>query len=130
MPQDCSRPSRKIASLPSSRPARRFQDIVDNIGWIADGVRGVSESQFLEDRMIQDAVLFRLLRISEAAAKLGPDADSYAPEQPWQQIRALGNALRHEYDGVALAQIWIIVQRDLPALLRSCTDVLSRLARD
>jgi uncharacterized protein with HEPN domain len=116
--------------LPSRKPARRFRDIVDNIGWIADDVRDISESEFLDDRTLQDAVLFRLLRISEAAAKLRPDADRFAPEQPWQQIRALGNALRHEYDGVALAQVWIIVRRDLPALLQSCTDALARIERD
>lgn len=116
--------------MPSSKPARRFQDIVDNIDWIVDDLRGVSKDAFLRSRVLQDAVLFRLLRISEAAAKLGADAERHAPGQPWTQIRAFGNALRHEYDGIALEQVWIIVERDLPPLESACAEAITRLAND
>lgn len=117
-------------SLPSSKPARRLRDIIENIGWILDDVEQFSEAEFLEKRVIQDAVLLRLLRISEAAAKLGAVAEEIVPEQPWQQIRALGNALRHEYDSIALNQIWIIVQRDLQPLMEACEQALVRLLGD
>lgn len=110
--------------MPSSKPARRFQDIIDNIEWIADDIAVMSEREFLGNRTIQDAVLFRLLRISEAAAKLGSDAETYAPGQPWPQIRAFGNALRHEYDGLAMGQVWIILKRDLPVLLQACAEAI------
>lgn len=113
--------------MPSSKPARRFYDIIENIGWILEDVAQFSEAEFLERRVIQDAVLLRLLRISEAAVKLGAVAEELAPEQPWQQIRTLGNALRHEYDSIALEQIWIIVQRDLKPLLETCEAALLRL---
>ena len=50
-----------------------------------------------EIRLLQDAVLFRLLRISEAAVKLGPEAERLAPDQPVaRQSARLANVLRHE----------------------------------
>jgi uncharacterized protein with HEPN domain len=114
--------------LPSNKPARRFQDILDNIAWILRDVGDASETEFLESQLLQDAVLFRLLRISEAASKLGALAEALAPDQPWQQIRSFGNALRHEYDAIALRQVWIIVVRDLPPLMSSCRAALAKLA--
>jgi len=50
---------------------------------------------FAEDRKTYDAVERCLERISEAAAKLGDLARALVPGQPWQDIRALGNRLRH-----------------------------------
>ena len=103
--------------MPSSRPRRRLEDIVANARSIIDDVRGLSEVDCLADRLLQDAVLYRLLRISEAAKKLGPAAESMMPEQPRTQIRAFGNAMRHDYDEIRLDQVWIIVLRDIPVLL-------------
>lgn len=114
--------------MPSSKPRRRFQDIVDNIHWIFEDIQDLSEKDFRESRTVQDAVFFRVLRISEAATKLGEEAEELAPGQPWRQIRAFGNALRHEYDSLALGQVWIILQRDLPSLLRACEDALGGIA--
>jgi len=113
--------------LPSSKPARRFRDIIDNIDLIFGDTAGLEETGFLEKRVVQDAVLYRLLRISEAATKLGRLADELAPEQPWRQIRAFGNVIRHDYDAIALNQIWIVVQRDLPLLLASCRHALATI---
>jgi len=113
--------------LPSSKPARRLQDIIDNIAWILDDVGAMSESDFLSNRTVQDATLFRLLRISESAVKLGDLAGDLAPGQPWAQIRGFGNVLRHDYDSVALPQVWVIAKRDLPSLMASCREALAKL---
>lgn len=100
---------------------------MDNIGWIQSDVKEVSASDFLLNRMLQDAVLFRLLRISEAAVKLGAQAEEIVPGQPWAQIRAFGNVLRHDYDSLALPQVWTILTRDLPSLLANCQAALARM---
>jgi uncharacterized protein with HEPN domain len=49
------------------------------------------------------------------------------PGQPWQEIRALGNRLRHEYDVIREDRLWDIVRMDLPALCAACEDALRRL---
>ncbi len=113
---------------PSSKPVRRFRDIVDNIELIVSDVGGMSRADFLVDRKTQDAVLFRLLRISEAATKLGADAEEALPEQPWAQIRAFGNLLRHQYDDIDLTQVWEIVRGNLPGLLKACERAIAAAA--
>lgn len=113
--------------MPSRNPERRFHDIIANIDWIREDVADMSEADFLSNRLVQDAILYRLLRISEAATKLGTLAEEIAPGTPWAQIRGFGNAIRHEYDAIALPQVWIIVSRDLHVLHQACEAALEAL---
>jgi uncharacterized protein with HEPN domain len=84
-------------------------------------------SAFEKDQRTYDAVQRCLERISEAANKLGDVASTLVPGQPWQEIRALGNRLRHEYDLIREDRLWDIVQIDLPPLRSACEDALRRL---
>lgn len=104
-----------------------MRDIITNINWILEDVSEMSETDFLVNRTVQDAVLFRLLRISEAATKLGSFAEEIAPATPWAQIRSFGNAIRHEYDVISLPQVWLIVSRDLMLLLSDCEAAIERV---
>jgi uncharacterized protein with HEPN domain len=113
--------------LPSSDPIRRLRDIVRNIDLIRDDVADRSFEAFAADRILQDAVMYRLLRVSEAATKLGERIEDLVPGQPWRQIRAMGNVLRHEYDVVALDQIWLVVTRDLEPLVTACRSAIASL---
>ncbi len=113
--------------LPSKRPQLRFKDIVENIQLIERYTDGMDMPDFMSDTKTRDAVERCLERISEAAAKLGDTAATLAPDQPWQQIRALGNRIRHEYDRLRAERIWEIVERDLPALKGACEQVLEKL---
>ena len=113
--------------MPSSKSARRFEDIVENARAIERYTEGMAEREFVADTKTRDAVERCLERISEAAAKLGEDATRLAPDQPWQQIRALGNRIRHEYDRLRVERLWEIVKNDLPSLREACQLVLERL---
>lgn len=81
------------------------------------------------DSKTRDAVERCLERISEAAAKLGDEASEIVPGQPWPEIRALGNRLRHEYDRVRIERLWTIIVEELPSLCAACEDGLRRLGR-
>jgi uncharacterized protein with HEPN domain len=113
--------------LPSEKPARRLEDIVDNVRAIQLYVAGMDLTAFERDQKTYDAVERCLERISEAAAKLGDLALVLVPGQPWQEIRALGNRLRHEYDAIREDRLWDIVQIDLSPLCAACEDALRRL---
>ncbi len=77
--------------------------------------------------MVIDAVERCLSRISEAAVKLGPEASVLVPDQPWHNIRGLGNRLRHEYDVISPRDLWAIVTDNLPSLRADCQTALDRL---
>jgi uncharacterized protein with HEPN domain len=74
------------------------------------------------------ASLHALLIVSEAARKLGDEANMLVPGQPWGNIRSIGNVLRHEYDGVDPETVWRIIRSgDLASLKQAVSEGLSRL---
>jgi uncharacterized protein with HEPN domain len=120
---------KRIASLPSSDPILRLEDILENIGLIEEYTRGLSHETFVQDRKSQDAAERCLLRISEAATKLEGLVEAVIPGQPWSEIRAVGNVLRHEYDRIDPAVIWRIVSQDLTPLKQAIERALDNLRR-
>ena len=116
--------------MPSSDPVQRFTDIIDNIDRVEEFTRGLNAKTFVANDQVVFAVKYALVIISEATAKLGDTAADLRPEIPWREIRGLGNRLRHEYDTVDLARIWLLIERDLPPLKAACRDALRALSLD
>lgn len=112
--------------MPSKNPMQRFADILADIDFLQQHTASLELSEFASNKLILYAVERALSRISEAATRLKGQAERLAPEQPWKQIRALGNRIRHEYDHLDAAVLWEIIQNDLPALKISCERVLGR----
>jgi uncharacterized protein with HEPN domain len=115
--------------LPSKNPVQRFEDILDNIRLIKDYTRGGSYGSYLADRKTRDAVERCLARISEAASKLESSAEALIPDQPWSEIRGIGNIIRHEYDSIDPLIIWNIVSRELDKLRTAVEAALEVLRR-
>jgi uncharacterized protein with HEPN domain len=113
--------------LRSEKPVRHLEDILENARAILRYTAGMDLTAFEEDRKTCDAVERCPEGISEGAARLGDLAPSLMPDQPWKEIRALGNRLRHEYDAIREDRLWDIVKVDLPVLSAACEDALRRL---
>lgn len=114
--------------MPTERPAARLTDILENITRIETYVAGVSDdAAFRSNAMAVDAVERCLARISEAAVKLGATAEALAPDQPWADIRGIGNRLRHDYDDILPSLIWGVVRNRLGSLKADCLKALERL---
>ena len=111
--------------MPSKDPDLRYEDIVDNIERIRQYTRGISEEDFYADPMRRDAVERCFQRISEAAVKLGEQAEEDAPDLPWADIRGLGNFLRHQYDQVDSRLIWTMIEKNIDPLDQAVRHVLA-----
>ncbi len=105
--------------MPSKRPLQRLHEIIEDIDLIAEYTAGMPEEKFSEDRKTVHATERCLMVISEAAIKLGPEAESLVPDMPWHNIRGLGNVLRHAYDQVSTQLLWEIITVDLPPLKKA-----------
>jgi uncharacterized protein with HEPN domain len=117
-------------SLPSEHAARRFADNIDNIERVEQFTAGMDLATFVSQGAVAYGVQYALLIISEAARKLGTHAERLAPDQPWADIRSIGNMLRHQYDDVDPEVIWWIVQRDLAPLKAAAQRALAALSAD
>ena len=114
--------------MPSRDPIHRFEDILHNIALIEEFTAGMDQAAFTQDAKTANAAERCLERISEAARKLGDLAGHRCPEIPWPSVRALGNLLRHEYDTVDLARVWLTIEDDLPPLKAAVQMALKRLS--
>ena len=61
---------------------------------------GLDVDAFKADPKTVAGVERKLLLISEAAVRLGEQADILCPGLPWHDIRGIGNWLRHQDDDV------------------------------
>jgi uncharacterized protein with HEPN domain len=113
--------------VPSSDPVRCFADILENIGHIKRFTRGLDAKTFAENDQAVFAVKYALMIISEAATRLGDTAMNLQPDIPWRDVRGIGNRLRHGYETIDLARIWLLIERDIAPLQAACEAALSIL---
>jgi uncharacterized protein with HEPN domain len=99
--------------LPFREPSLSLRDISDAIRCIEDFTFGMDLDAFRQDPKTVAAVERKLLVISEAAVRLGDQAEALCPGLPWRNIRGIGNWLRHQYDRADVETVWNTRQDDL-----------------
>ena len=101
----------------SEREHSRLRDVIDYADCIADYLTGIDLSRFMSDKMRVHAVERCLQCITEAVIQLGEGrSDEAGLSLPWQEVRGLGNRLRHEYRYIDWRVILEIATMDVPAL--------------
>jgi uncharacterized protein with HEPN domain len=116
--------------LPSNLdPSECLADIIENAERIAVYIADMDQAAFTRNGLVRDAVERCLERICEAAHRLGPRATEMIPDQPWGDIRGLGNRLRHAYDRISVDVVWYTVRDRLPSLKADAQIALARTAR-
>lgn len=93
-----------------------LRHILDAIQRTRQHLRDVSQEQFWQNDLVQDAVIRQLEIIGEASRNLSDDLRSAHSQVPWEQIIGLRNKLIHAYFSVDLSIVWEIANDDLPAL--------------
>ena len=102
-----------------------LRDIGNAIVLIEKFTSGMDFEAFYGDPKTVAAVERKLQIISEAAIRLGGEAERRCPGLPWREIRGIGNWLRHEYERIELPVIWRTLQADLPRLKAAVLLALS-----
>ena len=98
-----------------AQPGPRGRDLLRRTGASSLPSRGI------------DAVERCLERICEASFRLGDTAPALMPKQPWQEIRGMGNRLRHGYHRIRVDVIWRTVVNRLPSLKTDAQRALAEL---
>lgn len=101
-----------------------LRHILDAIEQVEDYLRGVSSDQFMQTRIVQDAVVRRLEIIGEASRNVSGEFQQAHPEVPWGQIIGLRNRIIHAYFNVNLQIVWEIAKNDLPPLKQELRRIL------
>lgn len=106
-----------------------LDDMLAALDGIAQATAGKSFETFRGDWLLKHGVE-RGIEINSEASRAIPDAvKALRPEIPWQQVRAIGNVLRHEYHGLSDMIVWNVVVDELPRL-RTAVEALRAHAAD
>lgn len=94
----------------------RLSDMLEAIDAVVEMTDGINLGEYRQDLKLRLAVERCIEIISEASRHLPDALTARHPEQPWPEIAAIGNLLRHEYQRVDDQIMWRIATRSLPAL--------------
>nr|WP_288069538.1 DUF86 domain-containing protein [Methanolobus sp.] len=98
--------------------------ILDAINQIEEYTEYLTFEEFLEKRLVQDAVIRQLEIIGEATKNLSLNTTESYPQIPWKEIAGMRDKLIHVYFGVDLEEVWNTAKRDIPELKTVITVIL------
>ena len=102
---------------------KRLRDILTAIETI-ESYSISSYEEFLADGKTQDAILYNLIIIGEAANQISDDFQDQYHLVPWSSMIGTRNIIVHGYDQVKLQIVWEILQRDLAVLKKEILRVM------
>jgi uncharacterized protein with HEPN domain len=104
--------------------AKRLAEYLDHIKHAAIDaqafVKGMSKSDFLEDKRTQQAVVMSIIIMGEAATKVlerhGDFAERHS-EISWRNMRGMRNRIAHGYFDINLDIVWDTIHAAFPFLV-------------
>jgi uncharacterized protein with HEPN domain len=100
--------------------------IRDSISEIESFTRNVSKEQFMQNKLIQNAVIRSLEVIGEAVKNLPIYFKKDYSEIPWGKIAGMRDKIIHHYFGVDLGAIWKVVKENVPVLKKQINEILEK----
>jgi len=104
-----------------------LRHMLDAIHQVNGYLSGITRDQFLQQKIVQDAVVRQLEIIGEAANNLSVGLRETHPEVTWGQIIGMRNRLIHAYFQVDLDIVWEVARVDLPQLRERVEYMLEEL---
>lgn len=99
------------------RPEKLYLfDVLDAAKAVERFCAKASEDQFLQDEILQSAVLQKLIVIGEAASHLPDEFRGAHPEIAWQDIIGFRNIAVHQYFAIMWEIVWTTANVDVPEL--------------
>lgn len=89
---------------------------------------GREKARFEGSQLVQDAVIRNLHTLAESSQRLSSDIKSTEMQIPWRELSGFRNVIVHDYLGLDLDAVWLVVEQDLPPLFEALGRMLLRLS--
>lgn len=110
--------------MPFRDNATHLRDVLEGIDHIESFVDGLDFDTYTKDVLRRSAIERQLQIITEAAKRLGDDADKLCPGPDWKGFCRMGDILRHGYHKVDDEIIWNTVKDELPPMREAIMKTL------
>lgn len=107
--------------------ASLISDMIEAIDAI-QSYQVASFEEFLNDSKTQDAILYNLIILGEAANKIPEQFQEIHLQIPWSSMIGTRNIIVHGYEQVKLPIVWDILTRDLPELRTLLVELAGSLS--
>ena len=94
----------------------RLRDMLEAIDGVANMIADTDLAGYRRDFKLRKAVERCVEIVSEASRHIPAESKAEFSEQPWDEIAAIGNLLRHQYQRIDDQIMWKIASRSLPEL--------------
>ena len=106
------------------RDVERLRDVLEAIAAIERHASS-GRASFDADELVRVWCLKHVEIIGEALGRLSEEFKQQHPGLPWREAAAMRNQLVHGYFQVDWAQVWNVVDRDLPRLKRAVEQLVT-----
>ena len=94
-----------------------IRKMIDDIVFIINCTDDVNLNEFSDDEILNSAVSFKLIQISENMGHLSSYLIDTHKEIPWGKIKGFRNKLVHDYGHIIYDVMFSTIKNDLPLLL-------------
>jgi len=105
------------------RDPAHFLDIFESAKMAVSYLENISLEDFLNNYLVQDAVIRRIEVIGEASSRISKESKQRYSHLPWKEMKGMRNLLIHEYDDINLDEVWNTVKTELPTLIKQIQEL-------
>ena len=103
---------------------RRFERILEFAQKVKQRTEDVSLDSFVQDDLLQEAVMYCLGQIGEIASNIPDEEQEKYPGIFWYQMAGLRNRLFHDYEEIDLTRVFAITQEPIAQLVLEIEELL------
>jgi uncharacterized protein with HEPN domain len=107
------------------REELRLRDILEAADFILRVVAPLTEEDFLQNEIVQGAVLQRLIVIGEAAGHLPDHLRTRYPAVRWRAMRGMRDVAVHAYFNVDWRLVWTAALEEVPVMRQAIAGILA-----
>ncbi len=101
-----------------------LQDIIESIDYIFQHLQDMTEYEFTNNILVQDAVIRRFEINGEASAKINSSFKEQHKNIEWSLMKDMRNKLSHEYFGISSITIYQTCKSHLPLLKQKIEKII------
>ena len=100
------------------------QKIKDDLKFVIDHATGKTKKEIIENDLLIDSVMFRIIQIAENNSKLSEPFKEEHSEVPWLAIKGMRNRIVHNYGFVNLDIVYDTITNGIPEMYEKLEQIV------